>query len=1187
MRLNTETKAFSLVSCHELCVRCLGMCLSLNQKYIAVAERHSHEQFINISVYNLVSGLMSRNMAVPDTHAESGEVLGMAFSNGGKVLLVQMGSPDYVLIAFKWVSGKLLKSIRGERDVFRVTFNEHETPAITATTALTASPQSLRFWKCDEDSLRHVNSIIPKTSSYVSFTQVEWLSAHVLAAANDRGEVVIYDDCEMTSIVRVPEAAADDAREDDAASDLIVVIKSLSTGFLVATSSGRLFVYALDASKEQDAGGRPSRADAGAAGQGGAPAAKPGDRIKLDYEAASPYVLQQRFQFCGPGARLVALSVFPDENTAVAFTDAREDGPPGAPTNGKDVILLSLRSQEDEATASEMVSRFHRLDFAGDITEAASAAAAAAGAGEGGLLASGASDARGISLLGGYPKGSIVGIALCEGSAIVATIAADKTLRIWNYAEQVCLLSKRFIEDLLSVSIHPDGFRLLLGTNKLRMYSVTVDDLHLMQEFPTTHCRLCSFSRGGACFAAASSSVINVYSTYTYEHVATLRGHQSAIVDLCWSIADLKILSAGTNGTVYQFPMVEGPVAGGAAELAGSEQRPGAASGSAAAAAAAAAADRSQPTMRLGNRDPTGEFVRKGVTIYCATYVDGDRGFICYGSDGILRQVSDGNVVFEVEYQPTTRLPASAAAPAAGEKGSRRRSTLRDPKRVDANVSRITCLAMGIDGRTLFASTSDGMVRLYAWPPEPAGDGGDRPGSASIAGAAGGPADAPPAGRGGALGTFKEYRLHSSEICFLRLNATGNKVFTCDAEGAVLCNEVVYYNRYGNRIVPTVPGIIGLSAPASSPPGRGGQPGTEEFAEKGEMAFGSVLAMVYRSSLGEYEAAIRSLKARIHEVRQESAMQAMFKEQSTAETEARLREELADWQRRHDEAVKAGNTKLSILEVDYNEKIRAMELNHIRAVEDMRADYEKRILVHQGAHAMAMEALEDAKLGFEEKEMKIEARHAVQTSELVQDARRRDEESRHEMAAASARHSHETRELQVLIKEIERDGDEESERMIARMNSEVDQREESISVLKAENYLLRRSMDRQAEECRQLREKQQADADEMGELRLSVDRLNFTVSNLMKEVQERDEVNNTKEEVIATLRTENRQLMKIKFILNYKFEELKTQVEPREERLRSMEVTLSGQVRTRRPPRARGDAPRGTPSSGDGDCRGD
>ena len=35
--------------------------------------------------------------------------------------------------------------------------------------------------------------------------------------------------------------------------------------------------------------------------------------------------------------------------------------------------------------------------------------------------------------------------------------------------------------------------------------------------------------------------------------------------------------------------------------------------------------------------------------------------------------------------------------------------------------------------------------------------------------------------------------------------------------------------------------------------------------------------------------------------------------------------------------------------------------------------------------------------------------------------------------------------------------------------------------------------------------------------------------------------------------------MKIKFILNYKFEELKQQVEPREIKLREMQVQLSGQ----------------------------
>ena len=102
-------------------------------------------------------------MAVPDTQAESGQVLGMAFSNNNKVLVVHMGEPDYIMIVFKWFTGKVLKSVRGERDVFKVTFNPHEPPS--ATTVLTASPQSLRFWRCDEDSLRHISSIMPKVKA--------------------------------------------------------------------------------------------------------------------------------------------------------------------------------------------------------------------------------------------------------------------------------------------------------------------------------------------------------------------------------------------------------------------------------------------------------------------------------------------------------------------------------------------------------------------------------------------------------------------------------------------------------------------------------------------------------------------------------------------------------------------------------------------------------------------------------------------------------------------------------------------------------------------------------------------------------------------------------------------------------------------------------------------------------------
>ena len=165
--------------------------------------------------------------------------------------------------------------------------------------------------------------------------------------------------------------------------------------------------------------------------------------------------------------------------------------------------------------------------------------------------------------------------------------------------------------------------------------------------------------------------------TIRYEHIATLKGHQSMIVDLSWSSSDLKILSAGLNGTVYQFPMVimsqkYQQLQEQQQQQQQQKQHPHKKQGSLSVSSKydSLIGDASSNMMKLGNRyvsrkhctfpfpnvesrhviakvsfplesgrDPTGEFVRKGVTIYCATFVDNDEGFVCYGSDGILRQV--------------------------------------------------------------------------------------------------------------------------------------------------------------------------------------------------------------------------------------------------------------------------------------------------------------------------------------------------------------------------------------------------------------------------------------------------------------------------------------------------------------------------------------------------------------------
>ena len=405
------------------------------------------------------------------------------------------------------------------------------------------------------------------------------------------------------------------------------------------------------------------------------------------------------------------------------------------------------------------------------------------------------------------------------------------------------------------------------------------------------------------------------------------------------------------------------------------------------------------------------------------------------------------------------------------------------------------------------------------------------------------------------MGSFREHQLHASPILSMKLNSSGTRLFTCCSDGIIISCNVTYFNKCGNKLTPIQPSVIQSSQIGGPGAGIGGQ----HIAAKGDLAFGSSLAMVYRTALDEFERTIKDLNYRIHEIKQESAMQAMFKEQSNAEVVSKLKEEVMSWQEKHDKSMKEANTKMNIMEVDYGEKIRAIELANIKRIEDLETNYERRLAVHQGAHAFVQEQLADATLKFEEREHHLTTENDKKVSELIRQSSHQRQEAQRVLEEEVEKHDNESKEAAALLYETERDGDEEIELVHATMSNQIKEREESISVLKAENYLLRSAMDRQLDECKQLRERQKGDAEEIGDLKSMGDKLNFTVNNLMKEVQQRDEANNTKEDVITTLRAENRQLMKIKFILNYKFEELKQQVEPREIKLREMQVQLSGQ----------------------------
>ena len=72
---------------------------------------------------------------------------------------------------------------------------------------------------------------------------------------------------------------------------------------------------------------------------------------------------------------------------------------------------------------------------------------------------------------------------MCLRKPIVVTCGADKTVRIWNYAEKTCELVRHFAEEPVSVAMHPSGFALVVGfSEKLRAMNLLMEDIRTYKE---------------------------------------------------------------------------------------------------------------------------------------------------------------------------------------------------------------------------------------------------------------------------------------------------------------------------------------------------------------------------------------------------------------------------------------------------------------------------------------------------------------------------------------------------------------------------------------------------------------------------------------------------------------------------------------------------------------------------------
>jgi WD40 repeat protein len=155
-----------------------------------------------------------------------------------------------------------------------------------------------------------------------------------------------------------------------------------------------------------------------------------------------------------------------------------------------------------------------------------------------------------------YHSNAITGMDLCVRKPLLATCSSDKSIRIWNYLTGTCELMKTFGDEPQSISLHPSGLYLLAGfSDKLRLLNILMDDLRPVREFSIRACKKCIFANGGHIFAAVHGNIVQIFSTWSFENIENLKGHNGKVKSLYFTPDDSSLVSAGSDGAVYTWNM--------------------------------------------------------------------------------------------------------------------------------------------------------------------------------------------------------------------------------------------------------------------------------------------------------------------------------------------------------------------------------------------------------------------------------------------------------------------------------------------------------------------------------------------------------------------------------------------------------------------------------------------------------
>eukprot|EP00033_Pygsuia_biforma_P003159 GCRY01003467.1.p1 GENE.GCRY01003467.1~~GCRY01003467.1.p1 ORF type:complete len:1179 (+),score=364.32 GCRY01003467.1:161-3697(+) len=157
-----------------------------------------------------------------------------------------------------------------------------------------------------------------------------------------------------------------------------------------------------------------------------------------------------------------------------------------------------------------------------------------------------------------FHRAKITGLDVCIRKPICATCSTDRSVRVWNYQDRSAEIVKQFPEEAHSIALHPSGLHVAVGfTDKLKLMNLLMEDIRPYREFPIRSCREVRFSNGGQYFAAANGNTVQIFSTYTFDNLGNLRGHNGKVQCVSWSRDDTRLVTSGMDGAVYEWVLAD------------------------------------------------------------------------------------------------------------------------------------------------------------------------------------------------------------------------------------------------------------------------------------------------------------------------------------------------------------------------------------------------------------------------------------------------------------------------------------------------------------------------------------------------------------------------------------------------------------------------------------------------------